>query len=201
MMKASFAQTRATTYKTGLLKTGGLALLLAAGLSACASSGPSEEDKKRRQAMQMRSTFVAQPISLVITGFDANGDTAVTKAELLAGVPAEWARLDGDQNGRVSPVEMDHWAALALGSRSATPGRISFDKNSNGTVSEAEFGRHLEIEFNRLDRNEDGILVRAELVRLFQPPTNNRSRGRGGEGGGGGGQGGGGQGGPGGQRR
>lgn len=106
----------------------------------------------------------AAPSALLIIGFDADADLAVTAAEVDAGGRREFARADRDADGVVSPFEYNAWAEAALGGLHA-PRRLAFDSNVDNSITAAEFAAALQALMRSLDANGDGRIVRAELVR------------------------------------
>ena len=78
---------------------------------------------------------------------------------------------------------MSDWAETALGNPEALPNHIAFDVNLDGQISEEEFRSRLTDEFDRLDRDHDGELTRAEM--LMDVPLRSQGGAGGGTGGGG----------------
>ncbi|WOI54345.1 EF-hand domain-containing protein [Parvularcula sp. LCG005] len=155
------------------------ALGLVLGVTACAS-GPKGPNGPRPS---MSGAFVAKPVALVFASYDGNTDRIVTSAEAAAGVTAEWRSADTNGDGDVSVFELQSWSAAALGDANARPGRLAFDADGDGRISLIEFQRHMTTEFNELDKDADGRLTRAELVRQTQLPSRDANgrgeRGRG----------------------
>ena len=69
------------------------------------------------------------------------------------------------------------------GNPDALPNHIAFDVNLDGQISEEEFRTRLTEEYDRLDRDHDGRLMRAELL-MDVPVREQRSGGGGMQGGG-----------------
>lgn len=135
------------------------------------------------QAASLNGGQVARPIALLFTGMDTGHDHAIGPAELTAGISAEWARLPVTSRGTVPAVAMSDWAETALGNPEALPNHIAFDVNLDGQISEEEFRARLTDEFDRLDRDHDGELTRAEM--LMDVPLRSQGGAGGGTGGGG----------------
>jgi hypothetical protein len=125
---------------------------------------------------------VARPIALLFTGMDTGHDHAIGPAELTAGISEEWAHLPVSASGTVPAVAMSDWAMTALGNPEALPNHIAFDVNLDGQISEEEFRTRLTDEFDRLDRDHDGQLTRAEM--LMDVPLRSQDSGGGMPGGG-----------------
>ena len=190
-------------------RVGVRAAALAAGLivSGCAS-GPPEGGPPDGggpggpggRGGMLQEPKIARPVALLFTGMDANRDLLVTRDELDAAIDAEFARADVDGSGVITGFEMIDWSKLVLGDGEALPDLRSMDTDMNYTVTPFEFATGLRHEFDRLDKNSDKVLTRAEL--LMDAPTRMQGGGGGASGGGqqprGGGRGGGGGRGPGG---
>jgi hypothetical protein len=125
---------------------------------------------------------IARPIALLLTGMDTGHDYMLSQAELAAGISAEWARLPVSARGTVPAVAISDWAATALGNPEALPNHIAFDVNLDGQVSAEEFRTRLAGEYDRMDRDHDGQLTRAEML-MDVPVRSQRSEGSGMQGG------------------
>lgn len=123
---------------------------------------------------------------------DTNSDKAISKSELNAGIATQWASFDKAP----SAAYLSKWSIENLGSMDAKPTFLSFDKDFNGVVSEAEFAGQLTAEFETMDKDRNGLLTRAEMIVAFEAPMGRAQqggqRGKGEKRGGGRGQGGGG---------
>lgn len=183
--------------------------ILATGLmaAACASGpqggppggGPGGPAGPGGGPGRLQEPKIARPVAILFTGLDANRDMMVTADELNAGIEAEFARADTDRSGVITGFEMVDWGRTVLGDAEALPDLRAMDVDLNYTVTPQEFSTALRREFEKLDRNADGVLTRAEL--LMDAPM--RMQSGGGNGGGSapsgaprGGRGGGGRGGP-----
>lgn len=97
-----------------------------------------------------------------VMSHDANGDGAVTRAELDAARANEFARLDADRDGALTREEM---RAGHQGGRGHGPGEgRSPDANNDGAVTREEFLTRPNAVFDRLDANDDGVLSTAEMA-------------------------------------
>lgn len=94
--------------------------------------------------------------------YDANHDGKVTRAELEAGLKADYARADTNHDGCIDPAEMraENDRRLSRDGDQATPLK---DWNLDGCVDMAEFAGAARSYFNFVDRNKDNLVTTAEL--------------------------------------
>lgn len=165
------------------------AALLALAAPGCASQpgpgGPRGGPEGGGPRFAFPDGKVARPAAVLFAGMDADQDRLVSAEEALDGIDAEWVRADADANGVVSAFELEDWAAEALGDRDATPGRIAFDRDLDGSISEVEFKTRLGEEFARFDADGDRSLRRAELLTALPSAGTAMAGGGGGPSGGG----------------
>jgi hypothetical protein len=107
---------------------------------------------------------------------DGNGDGALERTELDAGLRREYAAIDADRNGSLSITE-----ATAENSRrwrsegpAATP---LIDWNQDGNVDFLEFANATRGLFASIDRDANGALSREELVVARSVPQGPRPPG------------------------
>lgn len=100
----------------------------------------------------------------MLEAMDANGDGAITRAEVQAGRVAVFNRLDVDHDGYISATERD-----AANAQAAQINFANADGNHDGRVSRVELDAQPFRGFDRIDQNHDGVLSAQELriARLF----------------------------------
>jgi EF hand len=140
----------------------GSALLTAAAaalLAGCASAGGD------RGAEHEAAQFLMSADVLLFTDFDADHDRRITIAEIEAGLPDVFARADANHDGVLQPVEFATFSADTMGGMQMPPYRLEFDRNVDNEITSEEFRTELLARAKEYDRNEDGVIVRAEFVR------------------------------------
>lgn len=167
--------------------------VLALGCATACASGPpgppggGPPDGQRPGSM-LQEAKIARPIAILFTGMDANRDLVLTKDELEAAVPVEFARADVDQSGVITGFEMTDWCRLMLGDKEAQPDMRAADTDMNYTITPQEFAVALRHEFTRMDKDQDGRITRAEML-MDAPQRMQRGSEQGAPGGQGGGRG------------
>ncbi|GHA97721.1 hypothetical protein GCM10009069_20820 [Algimonas arctica] len=148
-------------------------LIALCSLTACAS-GPKRGGGPQGGGGGGQSSGVfAHPVGLYFVGHDTDNNRVTTLTELDAGIKMDWAKFGRNP----SATQFQSWSLNALGSGSAMPTFLSFDTNMNGVITESEFETRLIGEFNRLDKNGDGKLMRSELIfNVQQRNTEDRSQ-------------------------
>jgi hypothetical protein len=139
------------------------------------------------------------PSNAMLLRFDANHDGSVTRAELEAGLKADFAFADKNGDGRLDPAEVRAVNDQRLRDEGSTATPL-IDWNRDGFVDFNEFAAAARSLFDQMDTNGDGVLSPAELnpraKGAGKAPGKSGGRsghGHGRGGGGGGGSGGGGQ--------
>ncbi len=147
--------------------------LAAAGLamaSGCASSATSSRSNEPIRALLSADT-------MLFVGFDSDDNLSITGAEIDAGIEREFARADTSGDGELSPLEFQTWSQLALGGTQLGPFRLDFDRNVDNRITREEFNNEIRGRVSDYDEDGDGVLSRAEFVRLVgqaRPPTQRR---------------------------
>lgn len=137
----------------------------ALALASCASGGAGPTSEPIR-------ALLSADVMLFVS-FDADGDLAVSAAELEAGLGREFARADANSDGALQPIEFQSWSNTALGGGMIGPYRLDFDRNVDNTITREEFDAELRARFRDYDEDESGTLTRQEFVRLVgqaRPP-------------------------------
>lgn len=121
-------------------------------------------DSTEGRAASLSGTIQSRPVSLIFTGFDSDNDRIVSRAELDAGLAREWAEMNTNFSGKVSPITFETWQINAMGSKEALPSRVTFDQDLDTMVSESEFTDLLTQIFIDMDKDGDNALSREELT-------------------------------------
>ncbi|HWA21554.1 MAG TPA: EF-hand domain-containing protein [Caulobacterales bacterium] len=134
-----------------------------AALAACAGGRP---ERPTGPSASAASRAVA-PEALLFLDFDADHDRRIDKGELQRGIDASWTEL-AKGAATVSQIELRDWLDRVLGTDEFDFSPVFFDENLDGRISKAEFASALTRRFTTLDRDNDGVLTRAELSRRVQ---------------------------------
>jgi len=124
------------------------------------------------------------PATDILLAYDANHDGTITRAELEAGLKADFAKADYKHLGKLDEEEARavNQARLAQDQSVASP---LIDWNHDGFIDFNEFAANARSLFDQLDRNGDGQLTPDELhpgpERRQAPPLLPRSRDPGGQ--------------------
>lgn len=150
------------------LKMVALAAGTAVALTACAGGSRGSSDFRE----PIRALMSAD--ALMFVGFDADHDLSVTTAEIDAGVGREFTRADSNGDGSLAPIEFQNWSNSVLGGTQLGPYRLDFDRNVDNVITREEFETEIRARVRDYDADENGVLSRAEFVRLIgqaRPPS------------------------------
>jgi hypothetical protein len=178
--------------KTGVwLAAGTAVVLVAAGAVAVAAAdwggGSGEQVREApagRTAARGNRSSSRSSSSLYLLRFDANRDGRITRAEVEAGIVAEFRGIDSNQDGRLDATEYQAYEngrrAARRAWRAAHPNgdggepseRVSnwdpmkrLDWNLDGYVTMEEFGGRTRANAMRADRDGDGTILVEDLKR------------------------------------
>ena len=144
-----------------------LSLLLAAMLAGQSSTGritalsPRDE---RPKPVQPTATLVVEPAAMAIAACDADGDGRTSRAELNACLQRSFAAIDTGHTGKLRFLAYADWATRVLGNANALPSALEVDGDGDDAVSLAELQAAFGRVFDRLDKDRDGFVTRAELL-------------------------------------
>ncbi|MFT3724081.1 MAG: hypothetical protein QM773_10875 [Hyphomonadaceae bacterium] len=173
-------------HRTGV-RVGAVVLVCLASACASGPSGPPGGGPPGgpggMPGSQLQEAKIARPVALLFTGMDTNRDLYVSSDELAKGIEEEFARADADRSGTLTGFEMADWCKAVMGDAASIPDLREMDTDMNYTVTPQEFATALKHQFERMDKNGDGLLTREEM--LMDAP-HFRMGGEGGASGGGG---------------
>lgn len=112
------------------------------------------------------ATMMAEPVALLLAGFDRDGDAIVTRAEAEAGVAASVRAIAPAAGATLGYIDYADWALRWLGDRNALPSPFEVDADGNNRITAGELTARLLATFDRLDRDKDARLTRAELLSI-----------------------------------
>lgn len=120
------------------------------------------------------SGMAAKPIALFFATLDSNQDAVVDGPELDVGLSREWTRMT--DTDKVSALQYSAWSQTVFGAKDILPSFVAFDHDLDGRFTQADFAKRMEFEFERLDADNSGTLVRSELLfRVSRPSQSQRS--------------------------
>jgi len=142
-------------------------LLAALALTAC--SGRPQPPPWMRAAEKPRDENYHGGNAAILLKYDANHDGTVTRAELIAGLKAEFAAHDTRHNGCLDADEAAqiNQARVDADQSTATP---VMDWNQDGCIDYTEFSAAPYSLFDQLDIDHDGKLTPKELQRAGAKP-------------------------------
>ncbi|HXM00841.1 MAG TPA: hypothetical protein VN932_13005 [Rhizomicrobium sp.] len=102
------------------------------------------------------------PATAILTKYITNKDGSLTRAQMEAGLRADFAAADTDHDGHLDEAEVRavNQQRLQLDQSTASP---LVDWNHDGYVDFQEFSANARSLFDELDRDGDGTLTAAEL--------------------------------------
>ncbi|CAN5547260.1 hypothetical protein BH10PSE14_BH10PSE14_24670 [soil metagenome] len=144
-----------------------IALLLLAAAPATAQDAPPPTAAVPATAQTTtQPTMVVEPVAMMIAACDADGDGRVTRVELTACVTRSFAAVDETHSGSIGYIGYGDWALKWLGDANALPSQFTVDANGDNRITLAELQTELARTFDRLDKDHDGALTRAELLTI-----------------------------------
>jgi hypothetical protein len=127
------------------------------------------------------ATIMAEPVAMMLAGFDADSDGRITRAEADAGVQRSFAAADTTRAGWLGYIAFADWAERWLGDRNAVPSPFEVDRDGDNHITAQELGERMGAIFDRLDRDHDGVLTHAELLTIRATTFGGRGEREGGE--------------------
>jgi hypothetical protein len=112
------------------------------------------------------ATIVAEPVAMMVAGFDADGDARITRGELEAGVARSFATANPQKADAIGYIGFGDWAARWLGDANAVPSAFEVDRNGDNRITLGELQDRMGEVFTRMDRDKDGVLTHAELLTI-----------------------------------
>jgi len=115
----------------------------------------------------------------ILRAYDANHDGSVTRAEMEAGLRADFAKADTNHDGALDKDEVRAVNAARWNSDASTASPL-VDWNHDGVVDFDEFAATARSLFMQLDTNGDGVLSPDEIHPQGTGPVRQNGRMRGG---------------------
>ncbi|OAN61619.1 calcium-binding protein [Sphingomonas sp. TDK1] len=154
-------------------------------LAACTAALPAAAQERsatgpitvNAPGVQPQATVIAEPVALLIAGFDSDGDARVTRAEFDAGLKRSFDSADTGHTGSLGYIAYSDWSLRWMGDRNTLPSPFEMDRDGDNKVSWAEFQDRFALIWVRFDKNKDGVIERSELVTI-RPPAFNPTDGK-----------------------
>lgn len=125
------------------------------------------------------SGMAAKPVALFFATLDSNQDAVVDGSELDFGLSREWTRMT--DTDKVSALQYGAWSQTVFGAKDILPSFVAFDHDLDGRFTQADFTKRLQFEFERLDADNSGTLVRSELLFRVSRPAQRSGSSEGGQ--------------------
>ncbi|MGN7998492.1 EF-hand domain-containing protein [Sphingomonas sp. 22176] len=157
-------------------------------LAACTAALPAAAQQRsgsdqitvNAPGAQPQATVIAEPVALLIAGFDSDGDARVTRTEFDAGLKRSFDSADTAHTGSLSYIAYSDWSLRWMGDRNTLPSPFEIDRDGDNKVSWAELQDRFALIWTRFDKNKDGVIERSELVTIrppaFSPMDGKRKR-------------------------
>ena len=144
-------------------------LIFFCALALAACSGRREPPPWMRSAEKPRDENYHGGNAAMLLKYDTNHDGTVTRAELIAGLKAEFAAHDTHHNGCLDAEQAAeiNQARVDADQSTATP---VMDWNQDGCIDYTEFSAVPYSLFDQLDANHDGKIDPKELQRAGAKP-------------------------------
>ena len=121
-------------------------------------------------------TVMAEPVALLIAGFDRDGDGKVSRAEFDSGLRASFDAIDTRKAGSLGYIGYSDWLERWLGDRNTLPSPFETDRDGDNKVTFEELAARFDLLFTRFDIDKDGAISRKELLTI-RPQAFERERG------------------------
>jgi hypothetical protein len=146
-----------------------LPLILLSALALAACSGPRQPPPWMRSDEKPRDENYHGGNAAIILKFDANHDGTLTRAELIAGLKADFAAHDTHHNGCLDgdQARIINQERVEEDQSTATP---VVDWNQDGCIDYTEYSAVPYSLFDQLDLDHDGKLTAKELERAGAKP-------------------------------
>lgn len=115
------------------------------------------------------STIVAEPVALLLTGFDRDHDAQITQAEMRAGLE-DLRKADRAWDGAMGYLDFADWAQRWLGNPNAVPTPFDIDRDGDNRITFDELANRIGAIFDRYDTDRNGVLTRPELLTVLASP-------------------------------
>jgi EF-hand domain pair len=137
-------------------------LALMAGLAACSAPRPKGPPIWTPEKEPPRDENFHGGPNATLLQYDANHDGTLTRAELIAGLKADFDKLDTNHNGCLTPDQVAAINAQRIAADQSTATPLQ-DWNQDGCVDLREFSNAAYSLFDQMDKNGDGKITPQEF--------------------------------------
>ncbi|MGC6401405.1 EF-hand domain-containing protein [Sphingomonas sp. FW199] len=113
-----------------------------------------------------RALIMAEPLALFFAGCDGDGDAVLARAELVACVDRTFRPMLDKGGVAAGYIAWSDWAERYLGDRNALPSPFAVDGDRDDRITPDECLAAMNQGFDRMDRDKDGRLTRAEMLTI-----------------------------------
>ena len=152
-------------------------ILLALILQAAPPPGSPSPPALQAGPGQPPATMVVEPVAMAMAAWDADGDGRTSRAELQAGVARSMAAINAARSGGLGYIGYADWAKRWLGDANALPSPFEIDADGDNRITLAELQAAMTRVFDRLDKDRDDFVTRAEALTIRASPSERDGRG------------------------
>jgi Ca2+-binding EF-hand superfamily protein len=143
----------------------------------CASAQAAAQNAAQAALQPLPRTQVVQQLDADFKALDINSDGKLTKAEVQAAIAKraaeaqamllerqkqDFEKLDTNKDGRLTLAEYQAGTKISAKDNAADLRMAQLDTNKDGSITAAEFRAITLTQFDKLDKNRDGVLQPSE---------------------------------------
>jgi hypothetical protein len=153
----------------------GIAVLSLPLLSGCGSEPQPKPLSIKRAPQEHVPEW--RPVNALLLRYDANKDGNVTRAEMEAGLKADFDAADTNHDGVLDKAEVEA-VNHSRWDKDASASSPLIDWNNDGVVDLREYSATVHSLFDELDKDGDGVVTREEMKLGGGPKSGGGPKGR-----------------------